>query len=74
MIRVEDVVKTFGSFRAVDGVSLSVSPGEINGFLGPNGAGKTTTIRIIAGLLQPTAGRISKASSSPLTFLSALSA
>ena len=59
MIRVEDVVKTFGSFRAVDGVSLSVSRGEIHGFLGPNGAGKTTTIRIIAGLLKPTAGRVS---------------
>jgi len=59
MIRVEDVIKTFGSFRAVDGVSLSVSRGEIHGFLGPNGAGKTTTIRIIAGLLKPTAGRVS---------------
>jgi len=59
MIRVEGVVKTFGSFRAVDGVSLSVSRGEIHGFLGPNGAGKTTTIRIIAGLLKPTAGRVS---------------
>ena len=59
MIQVEGVVKTFGSFRAVDGVSLSVSRGEIHGFLGPNGAGKTTTIRIIAGLLKPTAGRVS---------------
>jgi ABC-2 type transport system ATP-binding protein len=43
----------------VDGVSLDVAPGEIHGFLGPNGAGKTTTIRIIAGLLKPTAGRVS---------------
>jgi ABC-2 type transport system ATP-binding protein len=58
MIAVQDLAKRFGSFTAVDGVSLSVEPGEIHGFLGPNGAGKTTTIRMIAGLLQPTAGRI----------------
>jgi ABC-2 type transport system ATP-binding protein len=59
VIRVEELVKAFGSFRAVDGVSLEVAPGEIHGFLGPNGAGKTTTIRMIAGLLQPTGGRVS---------------
>jgi ABC-2 type transport system ATP-binding protein len=59
MIQVVDLVKTFGAFTAVDGVSLDVPPGEIHGFLGPNGAGKTTTIRIIAGLLKPTAGRVS---------------
>ncbi len=58
MIRVEDLVKDFGSFRAVDGVSLEVPPGEIHGFLGPNGAGKTTTIRMIAGLLRPSSGRV----------------
>jgi ABC-2 type transport system ATP-binding protein len=58
MIRVEDVVKTFGRFVAVDHVTLRVPPGQIHGFLGPNGAGKTTTIRMIAGLLKPTAGRI----------------
>jgi ABC-2 type transport system ATP-binding protein len=58
MIAVETLVKKYGSFTAVDGVSLSVAPGEIHGFLGPNGAGKTTTIRIIAGLLKPTSGRI----------------
>jgi ABC-2 type transport system ATP-binding protein len=58
MILVEGLVKTFGSFRAVDGVSLDVGPGEIHGFLGPNGAGKTTTLRMIAGLLKPDAGRI----------------
>ena len=58
MIRVTDLVKTFGSFRAVDGVSLDTQPGEIHGFLGPNGAGKTTTIRMIAGLLAPTSGRV----------------
>jgi ABC-2 type transport system ATP-binding protein len=58
MILVQDLVKRYGAFTAVDGVSLEVAPGEIHGFLGPNGAGKTTTIRIIAGLLKPTRGRI----------------
>jgi ABC-2 type transport system ATP-binding protein len=58
MIAVENLVKQYGSFTAVDGVSLSVAPGQIHGFLGPNGAGKTTSIRIIAGLLKPTAGRV----------------
>jgi ABC-2 type transport system ATP-binding protein len=58
MIAVEHLVKRYGAFTAIDGVSLDVRPGEIHGFLGPNGAGKTTTIRIIAGLLKPTAGRV----------------
>ena len=59
MIHVDRVVKRYGKFTAVDDVSLDVGPGEIHGFLGPNGAGKTTTIRMIAGLLKPTSGRIS---------------
>jgi ABC-2 type transport system ATP-binding protein len=58
MIAVEALVKRYGSFTAVDGVSLEVPSGQIHGFLGPNGAGKTTTIRMMAGLLRPTAGRI----------------
>ncbi len=58
MIATCDLVKKYGSFTAVDGVSLDVPAGEIHGFLGPNGAGKTTTIRIIAGLLKPTSGRV----------------
>jgi ABC-2 type transport system ATP-binding protein len=58
MIEVADLVKKYGAFTAVDGVSLNVAPGEIHGFLGPNGAGKTTTIRIIGGLLKPTSGRV----------------
>jgi len=58
MISIQGLVKKYGTFTAVDGVSLDVQPGEIHGFLGPNGAGKTTTIRMIAGLLKPTAGRI----------------
>ncbi|MGE0444631.1 MAG: ABC transporter ATP-binding protein [Vicinamibacterales bacterium] len=58
MIQVQSLVKEYGRFRAVDGVSLDVQPGEIHGFLGPNGAGKTTTLRMIAGLLKPTSGRV----------------
>jgi ABC-2 type transport system ATP-binding protein len=58
MISLENLVKTYGTFKAVDEVSLDVAPGEIHGFLGPNGAGKTTTLRMIAGLLKPTSGRI----------------
>jgi ABC-2 type transport system ATP-binding protein len=58
MIAVQDLVKVYGRFTAVDGVTLNVTPGEIHGFLGPNGAGKTTTLRMIAGLLKPSSGRI----------------
>ena len=58
MIAVHELVKRYGEFTAVDGVTLEVARGEIHGFLGPNGAGKTTTIRMIAGLLKPTSGRI----------------
>lgn len=54
----EGVTKCYGSFRAVDRVELTVPRGTIFGFLGPNGAGKTTTIRMIAGVLRPTEGRI----------------
>src|SRR5262249_14805511 len=59
MIAILDLVKRYGPFTAVDGVSLDVEPGEIHGFLGPNGAGKTTTIRVIAGLLKPSSGSVS---------------
>ena len=58
MIAIQNLVKRFGSFTAVDGVDIEARAGEIHGFLGPNGAGKTTTIRIVAGLLKPTSGRI----------------
>ena len=58
MIAIEELVKQYGGFTAVGGVSLDVKPGEIHGFLGPNGAGKTTTMRMIAGLLQPTSGTV----------------
>ena len=53
---VQDLVKRFGDFTAVDHVSFQVRRGEIFGFLGPNGAGKSTTIRILCGLLAPTSG------------------
>jgi len=59
MIEVNDISKSFGDVRAVDGVSFRVEKGEIYGFLGPNGAGKTTTISIISGLLEPDSGTIS---------------
>ena len=58
MIAVYDLVKQYGKFTAVDGITLEVKPGEIHGFLGPNGAGKTTTLRMIAGLLRPSSGRV----------------
>ena len=58
MISIQNLRKQYGTFMAVDGVDLDVQPGEIHGFLGPNGAGKTTSIRMIAGLLKPTSGRI----------------
>lgn len=56
-VAVQDLVKRFGDFVAVDHISFAVQSGEIFGFLGPNGAGKSTTIRILCGLLTPTEGR-----------------
>lgn len=56
-IVVDALVKRFGSFVAVDGVSFEVGRGEVMGFIGPNGAGKSTLIRILCGLLRPSAGR-----------------
>jgi ABC-2 type transport system ATP-binding protein len=58
VIHAQDLVKTFGTVKAVDGVSFDVSEGEIFAFLGPNGAGKTTTIQMLTTLLQPTSGSI----------------
>jgi len=56
-VEVDNLVKAFGDFVAVDHVSLAVEKGEIFGFLGPNGAGKSTVIRVLCGLLSPTSGR-----------------
>jgi ABC-2 type transport system ATP-binding protein len=58
MIEVQGLVKEYGRFRAVDDLSFRVAPGEVLGFMGPNGAGKTTTMRIVAGFLPATAGRV----------------
>jgi ABC-2 type transport system ATP-binding protein len=59
ILNVKDLAKSFGPKKAVDGISLSVTRGEVMGLLGPNGAGKTTAIRMIMGILTPDAGEIS---------------
>src|SRR5262244_664981 len=58
-ILTEGLTRTFGSLRAVDAINLRVEAGQFFGFLGPNGAGKSTTIKMLTGLLLPTAGRVS---------------
>ena len=57
-VSMKELTKAFGRFRAVDGLSLSIPPGEIYGLLGPNGAGKTTALRMLAGLLAPSSGHV----------------
>jgi ABC-2 type transport system ATP-binding protein len=59
MIKIENLVKTFGAKRAVDGISFTVERGEVVGFLGPNGSGKSTTMRMITGYYAPDSGRVS---------------
>jgi ABC-2 type transport system ATP-binding protein len=58
VISTETLTRRFGDFVAVDGINLRVTPGQFFGFLGPNGAGKSTTIKMLTGLLAPSAGRI----------------
>ena len=58
VVSIENLVKTFGPFRALDGLDLELCAGEVHGFLGPNGAGKSTTIRVLLGLLRADAGRV----------------
>lgn len=58
MVSVEGLCKRFGTRTAVSSVSFQIQPGEVLGFLGPNGAGKTTTIRMLVGLIRPTAGTV----------------
>jgi len=57
VVKVDSLVKAFGSFVAVDHISLEVGAGQIFGFLGPNGSGKSTTIRMLCGILMPTSGK-----------------
>ena len=58
MIKVDNLVKAFGTKRAVDGISFAVERGEVLGFLGPNGAGKSTSMRMITGFIPPTNGKV----------------
>ena len=58
MLKITNLTKSFGSFTAVDNISLTVDSGDLYGFLGPNGAGKTTTIKIITGLYSQTSGTV----------------
>jgi branched-chain amino acid transport system ATP-binding protein len=58
LLQAHDLARSFGGFRAVDGVSLEVSEGSIHAVIGPNGAGKTTLFRLLTGILRPTSGRL----------------
>ncbi len=57
-VEVRGLVKRYGDLVAVDGVDLTVEPGDVFGYLGPNGAGKTTSLRMMLGLIRPTAGHV----------------
>jgi len=65
LVEVTGLTKRYGDTLAVDGVDLTVLPGEVYGFLGPNGAGKTTTLRILTGLIAPTSGTVRVLGGSP---------
>lgn len=67
MIRVQNLVKNFGDFKAVDDISFEVQQGEIFALLGPNGAGKTTTIKMLTTLLRPTSGKLEVDGLDPVT-------
>lgn len=58
MIETSELTKLYGNFTAVDRISFTAEPGQVLGFLGPNGAGKSTTMKMVAGFLAPTAGRV----------------
>ena len=58
LVRVHDLRKSYGSIRALDGISFEVARGDILGFLGPNGAGKTTAMKLITGFLEPAVGAV----------------
>jgi ABC-2 type transport system ATP-binding protein len=71
-IEIHSLVKSFGSTRALDGLDLVVSQGEVHGYLGPNGAGKSTTIRVLLGLLRADSGRVSLLGGNPWSDAAAL--
>ena len=58
LLEIRHLEKSFGSFKAVNDISLHVNKGDIYGFLGPNGAGKSTTLRMVLGLIKPNKGEI----------------
>ena len=58
MLEIRDLYKNYGKFKALDGLNLEISKGELFGFVGPNGAGKTTTMKIVSGLLSADSGEI----------------
>ncbi len=58
LLEIDQVVKNFGGVRALDGVDLTLEPGQVTGLIGPNGAGKTTLFNVISGVFPPTAGRV----------------
>ena len=58
MLRIKDLNKSYGKFKALDNLNLDIEKGELFGFVGPNGAGKTTTMRIVSGLLSADSGEV----------------
>jgi ABC-2 type transport system ATP-binding protein len=71
-LEVRGLVKRYGSLTAVDGVELTVQPGDVYGYLGPNGAGKTTSLRMMLGLIRPTAGVVRVFGRDPMESVQAL--
>jgi lipooligosaccharide transport system ATP-binding protein len=67
LVSATDLVKQFGDFRAVDGINISIQPGESFGFLGPNGAGKTSTMKMISAVSRPTSGSLTILGMDPVT-------
>ena len=64
-IEARGLIKTFGRVRALDGLDLTVTEGEVHGFLGPNGAGKSTTLRVLLGLIRSNAGDVRQCDGDP---------
>src|SRR5256714_12797521 len=71
-LAVRGLVRRYGDLTAVDGVDLTVEPGDVYGYLGPNGAGKTTSLRMMLGLIRPNAGTVRLFGRDPLSTVRAL--